>query len=94
MVLKLMTLKMANIFDNVFVSTSKEINENIPRTRQSPLEYLSSQNEFSFFISPASPEEIKVIINSLKSGKAVGPHSIPIYLLKIPSECIYSSPSV
>ena len=79
---------MANIFNNVFVNTAKKINENIPRTRKSPLDYLSFQNESSFFISPASPEEIKVIVNSLKIGKAVGPHSIPIYLLKILSEYI------
>ena len=80
--------QMANIFNNVFVNTAKKINENIPRTRKSPLDYLSFQNESSFFISPASPEEIKASINSLKSGKAVGPHSIPIYLLKILSEYI------
>ena len=79
---------MANIFDNVFVSTVKKINEIIPPTIKSPLEYLSSQNESSFFISQASPAEIKVVINSLKSGKAVGPHSVPIYLLKILSEYV------
>ena len=28
-------------------------------------------------------DEIKVIINSMKSGKAVRPYSIPIFLLKI-----------
>ena len=80
--------QMANIFNNVFVNTAKKINENISRTGKSPLDYLSFQSESSFFISPASPEEIKVIINSLKIGKAVGPHSIPIYLLKIISEYI------
>ena len=85
--------QMASIFNNVFVNTAKKTKENIPRTRKSPLEYLSSQNESSFFMSPASPEEIKVAINSLKSGKAVSPHSIPMYLLKIPSEYI-CSPSV
>ena len=79
---------MADKFNNVFVNTVKKINDTIPRTRKSPLDYLSFQNESSFFISLASPEEIKVIINSLKSGKAVGPHSIPIYLLKILSEYI------
>ena len=79
---------MANMFNNVFVNTAKKTNENIPRTEKSPLEYLSFRNESSFFISPASPEEIKVIINSLKSGKVVVPHSIPIYLLKILSEYI------
>ena len=80
--------QMANIFNNVFVNTAKKINENIPRTRKPPLQYLSSQKESSFFITPASPEEIKVIINSLKSGKAVSPHSIRIYLLKVLSEYI------
>ena len=79
---------MANIFNNVFVNTAKKINENIPRTRKSPLEYLSSRNQPSFFILPATSQEIKVIINSLKSGKAVDPHSIPVYLLKIPNEYI------
>ena len=79
---------MVNIFNNVFVNTAKKINENIPRTKKSPSEYLSAQNESSFFIFPATSEEIKVIINSLKSGKAVSPHSIPTYLLKVPSEYI------
>ena len=80
--------QMANIFNNVFVNAAKKINENIPRTKKSPLEYLSSQNESSFFISPVSHEVFKVIINSLKSGKAVGPQSIPIYLLKMLNEYI------
>ena len=80
--------QMANIFNNVFVNTAKKINENIPRTKKSLLEYLSSQNESSFIISPVSNEIIKVIINSLKNGKAVSPHSIPIYLLKMLSEYI------
>ena len=89
MVLKLRILnKWLTYLNNVFVNTAKKINENIPRTKKSPLEYLSSQNESSFFISPASHEEIEVIINSLKSGKAAGPHRIPIYLLEILSEYI------
>ena len=40
-------------------------------------------NDESFFISPVTSHEIKVVINSMKSGKAVGPYSIPIFLLKI-----------
>ena len=65
----------------------KKINKKIPRTRKSPLDYLSSKNGESFFISPVTPHEIKVI-NSMKSGKAVGPYSIPIFLLKILCEHI------
>ena len=60
----------------------------IPRTKKSPLDYLSSKNAESFFISPVTPHEIKVIINSMKSGKAVGPYSFPIFLLKILCEHI------
>ena len=37
--------QMTSIFNNVFVNTAKKTKEDIPRTRKSPLEYLSSQNE-------------------------------------------------
>ena len=58
----------------------------IPRTKKSPLDYLSSRNLNSF--SAVSPNEVQNIIGSLKSGKAVGPYSIPIFLLKLPSQYI------
>ena len=79
---------MANIFNNVFVDTAHKINEKIPRTRKSPLDYLSCKNSDSFFVSPVSSAEIMIIINSITNGKAVGPYSIPIFLLKILSEHI------
>ena len=59
--------KMANIFNNVFVNTAHEINEQIPRTRKSPTDCLSSSNTDSFFIAAATPKEIKIIINSIKN---------------------------
>ena len=80
--------KMANIFNNVFVNTAHKINEKICCTRKSPLDYLSSKNSQSFFVSPVSPQEIKILITSMKNGIAVGPYSIPIFLLKILSEHI------
>ena len=80
--------KMANIFNNVFVNPAHKINEKICCTRKSPLDYLSSKNSQSFFVSPVSPQEIKILINSMKDGIAVGPYSIPIFLLKILSEHI------
>ena len=79
---------MADIFNEVFVNTAQKINEKIPRTRKSPSDCLSSKNAESFFISPVTPHEIKVIINSMKSGKAVGPYNIPIFLLKLLCEHI------
>ena len=68
--------------------TAHKINEKIPRTRKSPLDYLSFTNTYSFFIAAVTPEEIQIIINSMKNGKAIGPYSIPVYLLKILSEYI------
>ena len=37
----------------------------------------------SFFLSPIAPEEIETEISNLKIGKAVGPSSIPVSILKI-----------
>ena len=79
---------MANIFNNVCVNTAHKINEKIPRNRKSPSDYLSSSDTDSFFIAAATQEEILIIINSIKSGKAIGPYSIPVYLLEILSEYI------
>ena len=89
MVLKLKNQKkVADIFINVFVNTAHKINEKIPHARKSPSDYLSSKNSNSVFGSPVSPAEIKIIINSMRNGKAVGPYSIPIFLLKILNEHI------
>ena len=79
---------MANIFNNVFVNTAHKINEKIPRSRKSPLDYLSCESSNSFFVSPVSPAEIMITINCMTNGKAVGPYSIPIFLLKILSQHI------
>ena len=72
-----------------FIKTAHNIDIKIPRTTKSPLDYLiCSKTNYSFFISPVMTEEIKIIISSLKNGKAVGPYSIPVYLLKLISEYI------
>ena len=80
--------EMADIFNHVFVNTEHKINEKIPSTRNSPLNYLSSRSSQSFFVSPVSPEEIKILINSMKSGTTVGHYSIPISSMKILGEHI------
>ena len=70
------------------MNTAHKINEKIPPTRKSPLDYLSFSNTYSFFIAAVTPEEIQIIINSMKNGKAIGPYSIPVYLLKMLNEYI------
>ena len=49
---------------------------------------MTFRNDKAFFLSPLTPVEIEIIINALQAGKAVGPYSIPISLLKILSSHI------
>ena len=74
---------MANVFNNFFVNVADGVAKNIPRSQKSPMDYLDSKNPFSFFISPTAPYEISEIIDLFKTGKSIGPNSIPLKLLKI-----------
>ena len=81
---------MANTFNNFFVNVANGVTNCIPRSPKSPLDYLDKNNPHSFFISPAAPYEISDIIILLKTGKSIGPNSIPLKLLKILSPHISS----
>ena len=80
--------KMANIFNKFFVNASKKIINAIPRTRKSLLDYLNTVMTRAFFLSQIAPEKVECLINSLQDGKATGPYSIPVKLLKIISHQI------
>ena len=89
--------KMANVFNNFFVSVSSQVCSEIPRTKKSPLDYLKNRSMNSFFISPVTHSEIEDIIIALKNGKSTGPFSIPVKLLKLvksdisrPLACIFN----
>ena len=81
---------MATIFNDFFVNVADGVTKRIPRSPKSPLDYLDNKNHNSFFITPTAPLEIVDIINVLKTGKSLGPNSIPIKLLKILSPHISS----
>ena len=50
-----------------------QLQSNIPPTRKHYIDYLKHPNHETFFISPATPDEInKNIVKSLKSSKCVG----------------------
>ncbi len=80
----------ANTFNKFFVNVGNNVTKTIPRTMKSPMDYLGSSNGNSFFITPAVPMEISDIISMLKTGKSIGPNSIPTKLLKILSPHISS----
>ena len=79
---------MANIFNKFFVNVSQKVTSGIPRPRKCPLDYLKQRNDKSLLLSNATPEEIEALINSLQEGKAIGPYSVPIKLLKMISRPI------
>ena len=81
-------VKMANIFNHYFVNVGSCIDKSIPRTKKSPMDYLKSSNSNSVLLAPVKEQEIEIIIQSLNPKKAVGPYSIPTFLLKILSKYI------
>ena len=80
----------ANIFNKVFVNVSHKITKNIPRPIKSPVDFMGDRVGNSFFIAPSVPLEISEIISLLKTGKSLGPKSIPMKILKILSPLISS----
>ena len=73
----------ANTFNDFFVNVAGNVAKGIPRTRKSPMDYLGTRNEHSFFMTPVIPMEVSDIISLLNTGKSIGPNSIPTKLLKI-----------
>ena len=71
----------ANIFNKFFVNVSHDITKNIPRSNKSPVNFMGDTIGNSFFTAPSVPFEISDIISALKSGKSLGPNSIP---MKVP----------
>ena len=80
----------ANIFNKFFVNVSHDITKNIPRSNKSPVDFMGDKIGNSFFTAPSVPFEISDIISALKSGKSLGPNSIPMKVLKCLSPLISS----
>ena len=76
-------VKMANMFNNYFVNVSGNIDRSIPCTRKSPMDYLLNRIPNSAFLAPVTEGEIEIVIELLNHKKAIGPYSIPVFLLKI-----------
>ena len=69
----------ANVFNKFFVNVSHNITKNIPRSTKSPVDFMGSRIGSSFFTAPSIPPEISEIISLLKTGKSLGPNSIPSF---------------
>ena len=77
--------KIAGLFNKYFVN----VGENIDRKTPKPLKhfkdyYMAKINvNKTFFLTPATPEELFDIILAFDIKKSLGPNSIPVYILKI-----------
>ena len=79
---------MASLFNHQFINVELNIDKKIPRTKESPLDYLKKRISNSLFLSPATPEEIETIIQPLNVKKAIDPYKILVFLLTILSRHI------
>ena len=77
------TNDIANKFNDYFANIGKTLSQAIPRVDTNFSTFLFKPLTNSFFLSATSLQEIQDIISSLRSGKACGPFSIPVPLLKI-----------
>ena len=73
----------ANAFNNNFANIGNELLAKIPNVQNSLLDYLPAPLNNTFVVFPTTCQEIEDIISSFKTGKATGPCSIPINVLKV-----------
>ena len=73
----------ADAFNNYFANIGKKLENEISSAPNSPMVYLNNPISNSFFILPATCSEIETEISQLKSGKSVGPSSVPVDILKM-----------
>ena len=72
----------SNHFNKFFSSVAGKLVKKIPNTTKTFDSYLNKQSEKSFFLLPISPEDVEVLMSTLKVHKAVGPGRIPIIIVK------------
>ena len=78
----------ADAFNDYFASVGSDLASKIDIVDQSPMSYLKTPLSNSFFMIPITSEEVEAEISQLNSGKATGPFSIPIKILKLISSIV------
>ena len=86
------SILIASAFNNCFANIGSDLASAIPSVVNSAYEWMSPPPRDSFFLSPITPEEIETEISNLKIGKAVGPSSIPVSILKILKHALSLNP--
>lgn len=76
-------IRIANEFNNFFANIGHSLSNSIPKVNKSFEDYMPHPQVSSFFMNPTTAHEIENLILDLKPGKACGPYSIPIPILKL-----------
>ena len=76
-------MTIADSFNNYFANVGTNIANSMPDTQKLPSDYLKTPLSKSFYLFPTTPGETEAEISNLKSGKATGPNSRPISVLKL-----------
>ena len=77
-------LKIVNCFNEYFVNVGSTVENKIPFSNISYSHYLKHLCIYkSFYLSPATADEIHDIIKSMDLNKSLGPNSILIYIMKL-----------
>jgi hypothetical protein len=72
--------EMSEIFNNYFSNIGSDLDADIPVSQGSPLDYVSSNMQSSFFVNPVSSNEISCIIANLKKTGS-NENTLPVTLL-------------
>ena len=75
--------EIAEEFDKHFTSIAKNIKKKLIKPKHDFSKFLKNPNRDSFFITPATEEEVTSSIKTLKNSKSMGPSSIPTKFLKL-----------
>lgn len=75
--------EIADAMCKYFANIGDQLASTIPNMNKSPLDYMTLPNPDSFYIFPVTSFEIENEISKLKNGKATGPFSIPVKILKM-----------
>ena len=74
--------KIAKNFNKHFATIAEKIDGKTPKSKLKVNDYLKHRNLNSFFLKPVNEKEIQNIISNTANNKAIGPNSVPNFLLK------------